>query len=173
MSEYWRVAVRSLVTNAILAGCTSSAQMSSHPDVVDDVVDDVVGRSRGVSKAEMGLDGSTSPKIAMRDDASSGQTSSGSDVVSDSREGYCTGSGPPIMVGDSDGGVTASMCTGTITARIFNQSVCTCTDANIVGYVHTSSFHSGKMQSETASGGPVGVNQAFNSGGAVDIGGTF
>ncbi len=85
--------------------------------------------------------------------------------------GYCEGIGPPVLVGDTTGSMTD--CAGSIAARVFNNSVCTCTDLNVGGYFKTRSFHSITDPAEVGSGGPVGVNGTDTNVGYTDIGGTF
>lgn len=85
--------------------------------------------------------------------------------------GYCEGIGPPVLVGDTTGAATD--CAGSIAARVFNNSVCTCTELNVGGYFKTRSFHSTMDPTEVGSGGPVGVDGTDTTVGYTDIGGTF
>jgi hypothetical protein len=97
----------------------------------------------------------------------------GADVPPDNRMTYCMGMGPPVMVGDSDAGVPAGTCAGSIAARIFNHSVCSCTSANVAGYFKTQSFASGMGGMLISEGAPVGLDQTYTSGSYTDVGGTF
>lgn len=87
------------------------------------------------------------------------------------RDQFCMGKGPPVRVGDDS--MPVAVCAGTIASRVFSSSLCTCTDANIAGYLRTRSFHSGMGTTDTASGAPVGINQRYVTGGYADVGGTF
>ncbi len=104
-------------------------------------------------------------------DSATGTDGSGADGGPKGDGGYCTGSGPPILVGDTTGTVIA--CAGAIASRVFSNSVCTCTNLNVGGYFRTRSFRSGSDPSETASGAAVGVNDRDTTVGYTDIGGTF
>ncbi len=87
------------------------------------------------------------------------------------REAFCMGMGPPVVVGDATLGTDT--CAGSIATRVFNNSVCSCEDTNVVGYLRTRSFHSGVGASDTGAGAPVGVDRNYLTGGYADIGGSF
>lgn len=87
------------------------------------------------------------------------------------RMAFCMGMGPAVTVGDMTMGTAT--CAGAIASRVFNNSVCSCTDANVIGYMRTRSFHSGTMMSDTTAGAPVGIDQHDATGGFADIGGTL
>jgi hypothetical protein len=87
------------------------------------------------------------------------------------REAFCMGMGPPVIVGDATLGTDT--CAGSIATRVFNNSVCSCEDTNVVGYLHTRSFDSGVGTMDTAAGAPVGVDRNYLTGGYADIGGSF
>jgi hypothetical protein len=87
------------------------------------------------------------------------------------REAYCMGEGPPVIVGDET--MDTDTCAGAIASRVFSNSICTCEDANIAGYLKTRSFHSGMMMSDTTAGAPVGIDRNYLTGGYADVGGTF
>jgi hypothetical protein len=87
------------------------------------------------------------------------------------REAFCMGMGPPVIVGDATLGTDT--CAGSIATRVFNNSVCSCLDTNVVGYLHTRSFDSGLGTMDTGAGAPVGVDRNYLTGGYADIGGSF
>jgi hypothetical protein len=87
------------------------------------------------------------------------------------RMAFCMGMGPAVIVGDSIAGTDT--CAGTIATRVFDNAICSCTDANVVGYLRTRSFHSGMGAMEEAAGAPVGINGGYTTGGYADVGGTF
>lgn len=88
------------------------------------------------------------------------------------RTAFCMGMGPPVIVGDST--MSTETCAGSIATRVFDNSLCSCEDTNIVGYLHTRSFDSmvpGSTDDDW--GAPVGVNRNYLTGGYADVGGTF
>src|SRR5262249_43457962 len=87
------------------------------------------------------------------------------------RMAFCMGMGPAVIVGDTTTGTMT--CAGSIAPRVFNNSVCSCTNTNIVGYLVTRSFDSGTGMMDTTAGAPVGVDQTYTTGGYADVGGTF
>lgn len=85
---------------------------------------------------------------------------------------FCMGMGPPVIVGDST--MSTATCAGAIATSVFDNSVCSCDDTNIVGYLRTRSFDSGVPgSSDDDWGAPVGVNRNYLTGGYADIGGSF
>jgi len=125
------------------------------------------GMDAGTGDGGGGRDGATLPD-GFRPPPTDG--AGGGDAMGDAG-GYCEGLGPPVLVGDTTG--TTTDCAGSIAARVFNNSVCTCTDLNVGGYMKTRSFHSGMDPMEIGSGGPVGVDDRYSSIGYTDIGGTL
>lgn len=57
------------------------------------------------------------------------------------REEYCMGSGPPVVVGDQ-GGTTTGVCTGDIAQTTFRFALCVCEDYSSSGALTTDSFDS-------------------------------
>jgi hypothetical protein len=103
-------------------------------------------------------------------DAGSSIIDAGVDARID-RTAFCMGMGPPVIVGDSTTGTET--CAGSIATRVFDHALCTCSDANIVGYLRTRSFDSGMGLGEVEAGGPVGINRDYLTGGYADVGGSF
>ncbi|MCC6877573.1 MAG: hypothetical protein IT378_24915 [Sandaracinaceae bacterium] len=87
------------------------------------------------------------------------------------RVAFCMGQGPAVIVGDAT--ASTDTCAGAIASRVFSNSICSCTDANVAGYMRTRSFDSGMGMSDTAAGAPVGINRDYTTGGYADVGGTF
>ena len=142
-----------LVCAAALSGCSA-----------DNGTQDGHGSGDGGDRDAVGMDvRSPNDVVSVTDGA----------TPTDSRMGYCMGEGPPVMVGDADGGVPAGTCAASIAARVFSNAVCSCTDASIAGYFQTRSFDSGMGGVLIAEGGPVGLNNTYNSGSYTDVGGTF
>lgn len=101
-----------------------------------------------------------------------GPDASGLDV--DSRAAYCSGSGPPVTVGDSVTGVPE--CTGAIAEWSFSHALCSCKDVNVQGYLKTDSFDSTTgmyVAGQGVFGAAVGVNGSFIVAGVPDIGGSL
>jgi hypothetical protein len=94
--------------------------------------------------------------------------------------GFCSGSGPIVIVGDSDGGVVTSTCTGQIAEEIFKSALCTCQDVSLEGYLKTRGFSSSSTDPDGGIyGAPVGIDRnyivpviAVNAG-FTDVGGSF
>lgn len=87
------------------------------------------------------------------------------------REEFCMGAGPPVIVGDSS--MSTDTCAGAIATRVFDNALCSCEDTNIVGYLVTRSFDSGMGTGDDDYGAPVGVNRNYITGGYADVGGSF
>lgn len=104
-------------------------------------------------------------------------TSRGDDAATDaapveedvSREQFCMGAGPPVVVGDR---ITRSTrCVGRIAEAVFRHAICTCNDVALAGYLYTDSFDSGRDGSMSGErGGAVGVNGTYGLVGATRIG---
>ena len=103
-------------------------------------------------------------------DAPVAPTDTGFDARID-RTAFCMGMGPAVLVGDTTS--STATCAGSIAARVFDHALCTCTDANVGGYMRTRSFDSGVGPMDTASGAPVGIDQTYTTGGYADVGGSF
>ncbi len=86
-----------------------------------------------------------------------------------SREQFCMGAGPPVLVGDRL--TMSTRCVGRIAEAVFRHAVCTCSDLGLAGYLYTDSFDSGRGESGSGErGGAVGINGAFTLVGATRIG---
>lgn len=104
----------------------------------------------------------------------------------DNQSAYCTGSGPPILVGDGitvgDGdGTPEDICTGTVAVRTFKRALCTCE-----GYVTSTPLITDSFDGSVApyspgtagTAGGVGINGALTASamialrGALTIAGT-
>jgi len=96
-------------------------------------------------------------------------------VDGESRAAYCAGSGPPILVDDTDGG-PVSVCAAQLAELAFRYALCTCD-----GYVSnqaltTDAFDSSDGPYDAASalqGGSVGTNGNINAGGTLSVGGSL
>ncbi len=93
--------------------------------------------------------------------------------LADPQAVYCAGSGPPVQVGDSEEDTTTQTCTGSIARAAFAHAVCSCTDVALPGFLETRSFSSANNPALSASGAPVGINDAYRAYGYTDVGGTF
>ncbi len=92
------------------------------------------------------------------------------DVTPDlTREQFCMGAGPPVVVGDR---VTMSTrCVGRIAEAVFRHAICTCTDLGLAGYLQTDSFDSGAaMMTSGEHGGAVGINGNLSLVGVMRLG---
>ncbi len=86
---------------------------------------------------------------------------------------YCQGSGPPIVVGDTQT-LGPAACGGRVAERTFRFAVCTCEGYTTSTALTTDSFDS--RQGPWApghSGGSVGTNGALDSNAALQIGGSL
>lgn len=98
----------------------------------------------------------------------------GADVGNDAyvdRATFCMGRGPAVVVGDMT--IGTATCAGAIASRVFDNAMCTCTNANVGGYMKTRSFDSGMGTMDMATGAPVGINETDTTVGYTDIGGTL
>ena len=96
--------------------------------------------------------------------------------------GFCSGSGPIVIVGDADGGAAIAKCTGQIAEATFKSALCTCRDVNLQGYLRTRGFDSAKgpfVPGTPGGGAPVGINHDYvipalgANAGFTDVGGSF
>jgi hypothetical protein len=109
-----------------------------------------------------------------------GEGGGGGTVVQDGREGtivdddFCPAGGPLVDVPDMGGEIEVDRCTGEVAERVFGHAICSCADTNVAGYLTTRSFDSDvDPEALSESGGPVGVNGQYLTGGYADVGGTF
>ena len=115
-------------------------------------------------------DGAPPPRDATTPPADGSPTDAAVDARVD-REAFCMGRGPVVTVGDST--TATETCAGSIATRVFDRAICTCQDANIIGYLRTRSFDSGMGTGEDESGAPVGINRNYLTGGYAEVGGSF
>ena len=130
------------------------------------------GRSDGGRGADTGAPVDTGPRsdTGVVDPDANAPVDANADAWLD-RTAFCMGMGPPVIVGDATLGTET--CAGSIASRVFNNSVCSCENTNVVGYLQTRSFHSGTGMTDTSAGAPVGVDRDYLTGGYADIGGSF
>jgi len=151
-SGSWTLGITStLVTTLGLLGCGSSGTTS--------------GNARdGGGGGHLTPDGGTM-------DAPSTSTNSGEASVDG---GFCNGSGPVVQLPGSNG--SYSECTSQIASGLFENALCTCDDAHIAGYLHTTSFNSlaSADGGNGATGAAVGINNTFDvSAGYTQVGGSL
>lgn len=85
------------------------------------------------------------------------------------REAFCMGTGPSVLVGDTT--TMGARCTGRLAETVFRHGLCTCTDLALAGYLHTDSWDSSRGTMMTAErGGAVGINGNYTLVGATNIG---
>ena len=84
---------------------------------------------------------------------------------------YCETGGPFVEVGDEE--EVYETCSGEVAERVFTNSICSCTDVNIAGYLTTRSFDSRDDPEVIEAGAPVSVNNTYSTSGYTDVGGTF
>ncbi len=104
------------------------------------------------------------------------------DIVASSGDGeaaYCTGSGPPILVGDGitvgDGdGTPDDVCTGTVAVRTFKRALCTCEGYATSTPLVTDSFD-GRIAPYAPGGtaGGVGIDGPLSASAMLSIGGSL
>lgn len=144
---------------ALLAlGCSCSSSIGPHHDAgpgVDGGGDDL--GTPGTDTGHPGEDVGPEPDL-------------GVDAYVD-RATFCSGRGPAVIVGDVTIGTDS--CAGSIASRVFDNAMCTCTDANVGGYMKTRSFDSGMGTTDVAAGAPVGINDEDFTVGYTDIGGSL
>jgi hypothetical protein len=104
------------------------------------------------------------------------------DIVASSGESaYCSGIGPPILVGDGitvgDGdGSPDDVCTGTVAVRTFKRALCTCEDYATSTPLATDSFDSRispYAPGSAGTAGSVGTNGALSASAQIAIGGAL
>ncbi|MFO0651201.1 MAG: hypothetical protein U0326_33565 [Polyangiales bacterium] len=160
MNARWMVALA-------LAGCSAgddegvlAPDGAAAPDVAADV-------------SRPPLDAPTydvTPLDAARDADAAVAVDAARDVAPDlTREQFCMGAGPPVVVGDR---VTMSTrCIGRIAEAVFRHAICTCTDLGLAGYLQTDSFDSGAaMMTSGEHGGAVGINGGLSLVGVMRLG---
>lgn len=85
---------------------------------------------------------------------------------------YCSGKGPPIRVGDSNGAV--GRCSGQVAAAAFRYGLCICQGLSAPAAVTVDAFDSSRPGPLTlGSGGSVGMNMNLNGSARVSIGGNL
>lgn len=142
-----------------LAGCSASEEVAVvAPDAAPPAVDVVMDRA-------------VTPRDATALDVASPPPADapGIDVAADlTREQFCMGSGPPVVVGDR---VTMSdRCVGRLAEAVFRHAICTCTDLGLAGYLYTDSFDSGTGGGTGERGGAIGINGSLGLVGVMRIG---
>lgn len=93
--------------------------------------------------------------------------------------GYCSGTGPPILVGDGvtvgDGdGTPDSVCTGTVAVETFVRALCTCEGYATATTLTTDSFDSSVAPyAPGGTTGDVGIDGIIQSNALLEIGGAL
>jgi hypothetical protein len=107
------------------------------------------------------------------------------DIVASSADNgvpaYCTGTGPPILVGDGitvgDGdGNPDDVCTGTVAVRTFKRALCTCEGYATSTPLVTDSFDGSVAPyspGTAGTAGAVGIDGALSASATVSIGGAL
>lgn len=95
----------------------------------------------------------------------------GNGFIDQTREEFCAGSGPPIIVGDLGQGRQA-LCTGDIAQVTFRYGLCVCQDFEVGNTLRSDSFNSARGTSDER-GGAVGVNGNLTVGNSARVGGTL
>jgi cytoskeletal protein CcmA (bactofilin family) len=147
-----------------LAGCSAGEEVTvigpdaaATPDAVVDVVRPIDVVPYDVTPLDVVRGEDVVPEAAV---------DTGPDVIT--REQFCMGAGPPVVVGDR---VTMSTrCVGRIAEAVFRHAICTCTDLGLAGYLQTDSFDSGASMMMAENGGAVGINGGLSLVGVMRIG---
>lgn len=155
VAEGAMIAGLSLWAATAATGCSCSTPMGTHHDAGTHHEVDGNGFDVRIPDVDTGT-------TALRD--------TGVDAYVD-RMTFCAGRGPAVLVGDMTIGTPT--CAGAIASRVFDNAMCTCTNANVGGYLRTRSFHSGMGTMDMAAGAPVGINETDTTVGYTDIGGTL
>ncbi len=157
MKHFWG----GLVLCAALVGCSSGGV-----DVVDGsggggAADGATGLDAVTTDGGFtGADGGDTGRPGMSDASADGGTT---------RAEYCMGAGPAVRVGDTTAMVP--VCAGRLAESIFRWGICTCSDLNLAGYMHTDSYDSSMAMDPTGErGGAVGVNNVLNLIGVMRVG---
>jgi hypothetical protein len=108
------------------------------------------------------------------------------DIVASSGGGgdesaYCSGTGPPILVGDGitvgDGdGNPDDVCTGTVAVRTFKRALCTCEGYASSNPLVTDSFDGSigpYVPGSAGTAGGVGIDGALSASAMLDVGGSL
>lgn len=102
---------------------------------------------------------------------SDGGTGGGGDDGGQS--GYCAGSGPPIVVGDT-GTSSSARCSGQVAAAAFRYGLCVCKDLSPANTITVDAFDSTAPGATTfGSGGSVGSNGNINPSSGLSVGGNL
>ena len=147
-----------------LAGCSAGEEVTVNgpdaaaaPDAVVDVVRPIDVAPYDITPLDVVRGEDVVPEAAV---------DTGPDVIT--REQFCMGAGPPVVVGDR---VTMSTrCVGRIAEAVFRHAICTCTDLGLAGYLQTDSFDSGASMMMAENGGAVGINGGLSLVGVMRIG---
>lgn len=99
----------------------------------------------------------------------------------DGQPAYCTGTGPPILVGDGitvgDGdGTPDDVCTGTVAVRTFKRALCTCEGYASSNPLVTDSFDGSigpYVPGSAGTVGGVGIDGALSASAMLDVGGSL
>lgn len=132
----------------------------------------------GVAAAPLGCNGSSisgmgvdpnDPTGGGGDDAGTG----GGGGDDGGQSGYCAGSGPPIVVGDT-GTSGAARCSGQVAAAAFRYGLCVCKDLSPANTIAVDAFDSTAPGATTfGSGGSVGSNGNINPSSGISVGGNL
>jgi hypothetical protein len=138
------------------------------PTPLDGALDGATDRD-GSSEDGARPDGSPDADGSAAGDGSIADAGSGLDA---SRDAYCAGEGPPIVLGD--GTSEAAECTGRTAARVFRYALCSCARASIQDRFRTDSFDSSSGPYTAGEpGGSVGVNGRYENTNVTEIGGSL
>lgn len=89
------------------------------------------------------------------------------------QSGYCAGSGPPIVVGDT-GTSSSARCSGQVAAAAFRYGLCVCKDLSPANSIAVDAFDSTAPGATTfGSGGSVGSNGNINPSSGISVGGNL
>ncbi len=87
--------------------------------------------------------------------------------------GYCAGSGPPIVVGDT-GTAGAVRCSGQVASAAFRYGLCVCKDLSPANTLTVDAFDSMAAGATTfGSGGSLGCNGNINPSSSLSVGGNL
>lgn len=155
-----RLTVLTIAFHLVAVGCGQDVQL------MDD------GGGGGMDAGTGGADGGDPGDGSMAIDATDPLDGRASDLVA-TRDGYCMGAGPPLLVGDGEM-VTEGECGGRLASRLFRFALCTCTSASVQDRLIIDSFDSSMGPFMTGeSGGSVGVNTRYENTNITNIGGSL
>ena len=88
------------------------------------------------------------------------------------QSGYCSGSGPPIVVTDTSG--SAARCSGQVAATAFRYGLCLCNGLSASSAITIDAFDSTQVGSSTfGTGGSAGMNSNVNVSNKLSVGGNL